>query len=573
MKKPIFLTFHLQWMIVAVLPFLNPANAQTGSRQNDPVTYFIETEQTAIAKSILLTELNKNTIQPEQAYQLGKLYLDEQKNDSALFAFSKINVQNEEQRLLQLAGQLLVELSKGKSADINLQISRETKAINSSKSAKVKLEIALILAQVNESAKAWGLIEQACTMKSSDASTFVAAGDIYARLSIILKQTDLYGKACGRYEQAIYKDKNSLPARSSLAQAYFKSRNYFEARTMLNETMDIDSTWIPAIRLLGEVHYALGNYKSASYYYSKFVNLVKPNNVQLQKYAYILFFNQEYQKAKDIISTLLVNDPLNPVLLRLFAYTSAETKASKEGLIAMNQFIKIRQAQDTLKLIPTDFEYYGRLLSMELQDSLAVIQYEKAIQLDTTKLSLFENIAKSYEKLKNYDKSITYYTRALEANTQSPSSMWFARGRNCLLLAEMPEVAIDSVRKTKILNLAVESFTKVAELSPASHLGYLWKGRSLAALDPETTKGLAEENYQQSIVILEAKNAPDKFKMEMIEAYRYMGYLNYLRYELSLKNKSADATQYKTQSIDNWNKILVLDPTNQVAQQALKALK
>ncbi|KAF0197793.1 MAG: hypothetical protein FD166_1693 [Bacteroidetes bacterium] len=563
----------IQLMAANILLMAGPLIAQVVTPQTDRVTWYLQTEQIALAKSVMLKSLENKTISADQAFNLGKIYLDIQKNDSALLAFNAIPTMNEEQRLLQLAGQLLVELAHGKSTDISMKIARETKAINSSKSAKVKLQMALVLAQMNETATAWELIEQACALKTSDASTFTEAGDIYARLSFVLKQPELYGKACGRYEQAIYRNKNYLPARSSLAEAYFKSRNYFEAKTILNETMAIDSSWIPAIRLLGEVHYALGNYKQASHYYTRYVNLVKPSVDQLQKYTYILYFNQEYQKAKEILGTLLSSDPLNAVLLRLYAYTSAETKASGEGLRAIEQFMKIRQAEDTLRLIPTDYEYYGRLLSMESYDSLAVIQFEKAIQLDTTKISLFEYTAKSFEKLKNYEKSVSFYTRAVNANPQSPSTLWFSRGRNCLLFAETPEVAADSVRKTKYLNLAVESFSKVAELSPVSHLGFLWKGRALAALDPETSQGLAEECYRQSILLLEAKNATEKYKTELLEAYRYMGYLNYLRYDQSVKDKKTEASGFKDKSIEYWNKILTFDPSNQVALQALKALK
>lgn len=573
MKKSTIINLICAGAFCTLLFAAFPVAASAGGLKPDSITFYIETGQTAKARSLLLTELRNQRISSAQIYLLGKLYLDEEKPDSALIMFNSIKTGTEDERLLQMAGQSLVGISKGNTADIQLKIIRDLKATKASRNPLVKIEMAMVFALVNEMGTASELIEQSCNLNPSDAVTFDAAGDTYARLSASLKQPDLYGKACGRYEQAIYSNKEYVHARSSLAQAYVNSHNYFEAKTMLRQLLAIDSTWIPALRLMGEVEYALGNYKQASSYYGHFIELVTPEKAQLQKYAYILYFNQEYQKANSLISKLLQDDKSNAVLLRLFAYTSCELKVSVDGLKAMEEFIKMRQTGDTIRLIASDFEYYGRLLSMESHDSLAVIQYEKAIKMDSTKLSLYENIAKSFEKMKQYANAIDAYTRLLTANPQSPSSVWFARGRNCLLLAESPEMTSDTARRSGILNLAVASFSKVVEMSPNSHLGYLWRGRALAALDPETILGLAEPSYQQSISILEAKDTPEKYKTELTEAYRYMGYLNYLKYEKALKEKNAEAAGFRNVSTGYWDKILTIDSGNQIALQAMKALK
>jgi tetratricopeptide (TPR) repeat protein len=538
----------------------------------DMVRYYLQTNQTPKAKSLLLKELSSKIITSDRTYLLGKLYVVENKTDSAQIIFNTLNPAVEDQRLLSLIGKSLIDISKGSKSDVALRMLKELKSLKSTKSPMVKIEAAYVLALVNEKDKAWDFIEQACTLQPVSAETFVAAGDVYIRLSSLLKDNSLYGKACGRFEQALLVDKNYLPALTALGKAYTDSRNFGEARQKLQQAIEVDSTWIPALQLMGELQYDLGNYKKASYYYSKYIASIKPDKEQLQKYAYILYFDQDHAKANEIISTLLKDDPNNRVLLRLMAYTSCELKDTTRGMQAMQKFMNLKTTNDSVRFLSSDFEYYGRLLSLESKDSLAVQQYLKAIQYDTTVMSNYEYLAKSYEKLKDFEGAMVAYNK-LTLDPKATSTTWFSKGRNLLLLAEEIKSAGDSVKYVNVLNDAVLSFRKVTEMSPNSHLGYLWEGRALAALDPESTKGLAEDSYKKAIEILEAKNQTDKYKSELIESYSYMGYLYYLKNEATRKTGVTDADNNKSVSLEYWNKILTLDPTNQAAIQATKALK
>lgn len=542
--------------------------------QNDPVRYFIQTNQSAKAKSFLLKELNANTISPDRIYLLGRLYVTEKNIDSANLAFNKLKPEVEEQRLLSLIGKSSSDIIPVKKADLSAKMQREMRSLSNSKSALVKLEAAFILAQIGMQEEAWELIDQACNLIPVSAETFVAAGDVYVRLNEVMNDNALYGKACGRYEQALLVNDKYLPAMTALAKANLQSRNFPEAKRKLVSALAVDSLWIPGLKLMGELQYDLGNYSLASNYYTKYINSIIPSRLQLQKYAYILYFNQEHDKAQNIITDLLVDEPNNSVLLRLLAYTSCELKQASEGLMAMDKFMKIRQqSDDSMKILSSDYEYYGRLLSMQGNDSLAVIQYSKALEFDSISITTYEYLAKSYEKLKNFERAINTLDIVTANNPDSPASLWFSKGRDCMLMAETPVIANDSLMKTMVLKKAVESFAKVTETSPNSHLGFFWKARAQASLDPESVKGLAHESYSKSIEILEAKNQIDKYKVEMIEAYSYMGYLYYLKYEPAMKINNEEALSFKSVSIGYWNKILELDSSNTVALQAVKALK
>jgi hypothetical protein len=111
-------------------------------------------------------------------------------------------------------------------------------------------------------------------------------------------------------------------------------------------------------------------------------------------------------------------------------------------------------------------------------------------------------------------------------------------------------------------------------MSPSSYLGYQWRARALAALDPESTQGSAKPDYEKALEMLELKNDPKKYSSDLIEAYRYLGYFHYLQYDAIKKNEDAEAREKaKNESLAYWQKVLLLDPNNDVAKQAIAALK
>lgn len=541
------------------------------AQDNDPVRGYIQANQRGLAKALLIKQQAAKTNTANQTYLLSRMYMDDGKYDSAAGVLNTLNQAVEEQRLLRVLGLSIIDLHDSKKDEVIQKMIREERAIRQSKSPLVKLEAGFVLAQIDKKDDASELIEQACAMKTDSPETYVAAGDIYVSLSRILKDNAMYGKACGRYEQALLVNPKYLPALTALSRAYIGSRNFFDAKQKLSTALEVDSTWKPALQLMGELQYDLGNYKLASKYYTKFINSVTPRNSELQKYSYILYFNQEHEKAQQIIRKLLINDPDNRVLLRLLAYTSCELK-QPEGLASMEKFMMIGK-KDSLKILASDHEYYGRLLAMNAKDSLAVEQYKLAVTLDTAKATTWEYMAKSYEKMKKYPEAVKAYESMTIIDKDPASTIWFAMGRNCLLWADMPDVKADSVNRASVLQKAVDAFTKVTEASPNSHLGFFWRGRSLAALDPETIQGLAEASYLKAIEILELKNQNEKYKAELLEAYSYMGYLYYLKFEPASKTELQLAQEYKTTSLGYWNKILALDGSNAAALQAVKALK
>ena len=57
---------------------------------------------------------------------------------------------------------------------------------------------------------------------------------------------------------------------------------------------------------------------------------------------------------------------------------------------------------DPKRIIPRDYLYLGRLQIANKQDSLGIISLNKALQLDSTQVDVYADIAKSYFAAKKY---------------------------------------------------------------------------------------------------------------------------------------------------------------------------
>jgi hypothetical protein len=270
----------------------------------------------------------------------------------------------------------------------------------------------------------------------------------------------------------------------------------------------------------------------------------------MSKYAYSLYLSKNYKKAINIINDVLLKQPDNPTMLRLYAYSLFETNDIKQGLIYIKKFFNIIEND---KILPSDYEYYGKLLNKDGQDSLAIIYYLKTISLDKSKYELYGTIAKIYEKQKNYIEAANYYNKLIQ-NTKNPSPQdYFLLGKSYYFGAN----TADSINRKNYYIKADSAFMQVAILSPTSHYGNLWRARTSSMLDPDSKNGLAKPFYEEVIKILEQDF--EKNKKELIEPYRYLGIYYYL------KEDKENAKLYM-------EKIKSIDPTNKDADDVLKLL-
>jgi tetratricopeptide (TPR) repeat protein len=534
----------------------------------------LEMKQYNRAKSAFLVNVKTSNLALDWFY-LGKVYSIQGQTDSAKISFSKIAVSDPKSALASV-GQAITEVAAGNSNQALIILDKAQKIAASAKDVNSLIEIALVRYQAGD-AEGWiNPLNLASEMDSKNPKPYIMAGEIYQMLSERNKMLpQLIGLASGRYEQALYNDPGNLEARTRVAELLVTGRNYTEAEEYLNIVIAKDSNYIPALKIYGELAYTLGKYEKASLFYGRYMALSEYSDKDLSRYITILYFNKEYAKANEFITPVLAKEPLNAVMLRLKGYTSFEMGKYPEGLDAMKKFFDLRATADTNKIIASDYEYAGKLYSRNGNDSLSIIYLSKSVDMDSSKTGLIEDISKLFEKQKKYLQAIEYYHKFIVAkNGNVASAIYFSIGKDLLMLANDAATTSDSLNRPLYLHEADTAFSKVIELSPNSHLGYQWRARVTAALDPETVQGLAKTDYEKTISILEQKTDKEKYKSDLIEGYRYMGYYTYLQFETAKKDKDNNAMeQSKTSSLTYWQKVLDFEPENEIAKQAIKALK
>jgi tetratricopeptide (TPR) repeat protein len=236
-------------------------------------------------------------------------------------------------------------------------------------------------------------------------------------------------------------------------------------------------------------------------------------------------------------------------------YNYVGLKKNDEALVAADQFFN---KSDKPEFTYFDYTYYGQALRAKKQFDLAVGQYEKAYQLDTTKIELLKEISDMYSEKGDYQNAILTYSKYVNKLTpeNKNADTFMTLGKMYTNLGSSDSIAIDK-KKIALMN-ADSLFSQVAVLEPINYRANYWRARVNSALDPETTLGLAKPYYEQTATLIESKADP-RYNSVLIECYSYLGYYSLLQKDNPL-------------SLSYWNKILVIDPANATAIKAITGI-
>ena len=105
-------------------------------------------------------------------------------------------------------------------------------------------------------------------------------------------------------------------------------------------------------------------------------------------------------------------------------------------------------------------------------------------------------------------------------------------------------------------------------------MSYFWRARVNSMLDPETTKGLAKPYYEKVIEI--GLVQPERYKRELIESYKYLGYYHYVIADAITTKNNGNPDLAKEEyggAKSFFSKVLTLDAKDEVALKALESIK
>ena len=211
---------------------------------------------------------------------------------------------------------------------------------------------------------------------------------------------------------------------------------------------------------------------------------------------------------------------------------------------------------DTTEVLRLTQEYLEYVKNKEYDKAVAMYQkaLEQKIDNNEKRAGVIKQLSDCYLAKEDYSNAIKYYQDYL-------TTLGNASANDAAALAQIYIQYADTLSDTARIDMfkkAEQVYVDMEEKYPDA-LEYVtfMRARVNSYMDPETKEGLAKPYYEKVMGMIEPraeKSASDNARL--VECYRYLGYY-YL-----LKEDKATSTSY-------WNKILAIDPENEIAKQAL----
>jgi len=518
----------------------------TGAKESQGISYY-KAGFPQVAKPLLLAEYATDSLtRVETCFYLGSIYFGENKPDSAAVYFKKGANGKQIDGLNTIGLAMLKVKSDPKAAELEIQSVLKLSSYRKNPDYYIAAAHAYLVNGLIDQAIVYQ--EKAKKIKSKYAPLAVLSGDIELAKKNI-------GNACSNYELAILYDDKCKEAYIKYARAY-KNVNSTLAIEKLNQLKLKEPEFKLVDKELADIYYMNNDFKTAADLYDSYLKSGNSNAQDLVKYAMTLFFNHDFEKSLKIANDGLVKEPRNPAFSRLAMYNNTDLKLYDDAVKSAEKLFTQSDKPDFTYL---DYRYYGQALRETKKYDLAIEEFKKAYEADSSKVDLLKDISDMYSLKSDDENTISSYIKYENAlpEDKRTSDVIIELGKMYYTLGNKDSVDV-SVKKNALLK-ADSVFAVVAKMEPTGYRGNFWRARTNSGLDPETTKGLAKPFYELTATLVESKADP-KFNPILLECYRYLGFY------FLLKSDYTTSTSY-------WNKILVLDPTNAVALKGIEGIK
>ncbi len=497
----------------------------------DQAKYQVLVDQSAKAKSILQKAVADHPEDASLWYFLGEVQIKRGELKEAEISFQK-GIELNDKELLNTVGKGHLRLIENNAVEAKKLLEQAVTLSKSKNIAVLKAVAQVYLTQAAYASNALALLMKAKAINDKDEEVFLLLGDAY-----LLQNNG--GLAVTSLETAASLNPKDATPEYKIGLIYLRSKNTEAADVALTKAVKIDPAYTLAYKELGELYYLEKKSKEAVEAYEHYLSLTENPEPAKLRYAFFLFMAKNYVKANEVFKTQIQKLDVSPLTLRFYAFSLFEAGDLAQSQSVMEQYFA---KQVPAQIEASDYKFYGQLLMKVNQDSIAVEAFEKSYILDTTQTEVLQTIAETQFKNKRYEKSINAYSRLMKKRAKPLSADHFKIGQGYYI--------------TKQFGKADTTFQKLIELQPNISVGYLWTARTKSQLDPDSEKGLAKPYYEK---VIEKAN-PEKEKNNLIEAYSYLGYYLYLKGDLQT-------------ALTNWEKVSALDPTNEQAKEAIRAIK
>ncbi len=376
--------------------------------------------------------------------------------------------------------------------------------------------------------------------KNQEPAIYILEGDMLAA-------NKDWGNAATKYEQAITFEEDNPEGYVKYANTYFVVNKDY-AIGKLEELYNRAPNSALATRELAEKYYQGNYWKKAAELYGKYIQ--NPNHFPEDKarYSVLLYWGNDYNRSKQIAQEVLDKDPSNFLMKRMLFLNDAALENYEAAAAEADAFIN---GNPNGRFSSNDFTTYYDVLVELGQDSLALVQYEKAVALDPDNADLLSGLSAAYTKAgsKNtayYGKAADAYAKYLEKIDDHKSSDLYDAARRYLNAAatSAPE---DSVARQEYAKKGLEYINKTIEMAQPNPSLYQFKARLYIAGNNNHPNQEAIDAYNEMIALLDqdpANKDPQNPQNKIKLYYEAAGFnYNYCGTVLKDKDKTAEAAQ------------------------------
>lgn len=359
------------------------------------------------------------------------------------------------------------------------------------------------------------------------------------------------GSAMTALENALRSEQKVAKIRTLMGKVWYQGKNYQEAQKQFNEAIKVDPEYAPAYSLLSSLFTTFGKYPLAAENALKALQNSEATPAAKLKYVKLATASKDYDGALRVLNDVFEVEK-DPIKYRLKGYILAEKDQCADAVKNIKEFLGKAEAD---RQMGSDYGIMGKAYTcikdeanQKLNDSLAVMNMEIAIQKQDSTYDYLKEISNIYKKNKNWAKLAATYEKAIAGAAKPNGADYYNLADAYLRSAEYVK-ADSALSKTIVLY-------KNTWMYP-----YILKARVKQYALTNDSTFVAAPVYEDYIKYSsDAEKAKESNKKYFSEAFGYLGYK-----ELLINKDSVKAAEYM-------NEALKYDPTNTKAQEVLNSI-
>ena len=540
----------------------------------------IQLEQFDKAKTILENLVKKDTLNGENYFHLGSLYLTIGEDALAIATFNK-GAGKKKGGNLNYIGLGQYSLDDNKSDEAQAYFDKAMIGMGK-KSTKEFIYIAQAFANsFNPNyEKAAEYAKKAIAINHKLPLAHLVLGDALYNLD------DANG-AYSAYRNAFDYDNDLLRAKLNLAIIVKKAWAFFQAEEDFNEIITENPGYGPAYRELAETYYLWSLVDKEKYdtfiakavaAYGKFVELTGYSLTSRMRYADFLILAKDYKALEKEATEMQKIDDVNPRILRYLGYSACENGNYQEAVASLNTFLSVVEPK---RVIGFDYIYLAKAeMKLAVAEDGNVSDYagleraidylKQAIEKEAVPDNEFSDFGKKLFNVREY----YYASKLFDALMLSPKStlldkLYYANSVFYNAAAKDANNEGDASKNEEIVAYQEEilkadrAFGDVTTEVPTTQDAYFNRARLsryVLSAESEANEVKYFEDYIKVVMEKgEEEIAKSSVSLRLSEAYTAIAALF--------------AETDKKKAIENFEQALKYDPSNDLATRALKFLK